>query len=325
MMARKLSALFVLAAFSIFNLSCVPFSTGRASATRTPVDPENLGPEASDLRIVGVSLKTGASFSFDKKLPARLTSDRAAVTGMTYQSLEIPDDDLMNLRRNEKAEIVEIETKSGLLYKISGTTVSEARTLYSAYGPITIPLSDIQQLWIKKSGGGGTSAFTYIAAAGLALGVILLVISTSKQQPDPTPPDESCPFVYSWDGGEYVRDAEPYGAAVSEGLKRTDWIELSSLRPAAAPLILLTNELDGPVHGRAEARGHRPRPGRQGRGGTRRPYPHILQAPGPGEGRGSDGQGHHALYPGKRPRLLAQSPRGPGPGCDGRLQGRAHA
>jgi len=245
MMARKLSALFVLAAFSLFNLSCLPFSTGRAAATRTPVDPENLGPEASDLRIVGVSLKTGASFSFDKNLPARLTPDSAAVTGMTYQSLEIPDADIMNLRRNEKAEIVEIETKSGLLYKISGTTVSEGRTRYSAHGPITIPLSDVQQLWIKKSGGGGTSALTYIAAAGLALGVILLVISTSKQQPDPNPPDESCPFVYSWNGGEYVRDAEPYGAAVSEGLKRTDWIELSSLRPAGGQyLVLLTNELD---------------------------------------------------------------------------------
>ncbi|RPI97939.1 MAG: hypothetical protein EHM31_12685, partial [Candidatus Aminicenantes bacterium] len=244
-MARKLSALFVLAAFSLFNLSCIPFSTGRSSATRTPVDPEDLGPEASDLRIVGVSLKTGASFSFDRKLPARLTSDRAAVTGMTYQSLEIPDDDIMNLRRNEKEEIVEIETKSGVLYKISGTTVSEGRARYSAHGPITIPISDIQQLWINKSGSGRTSALTYIAAAGLSLGVILLVISTSKQKPDPTPPMESCPFVYSWNGEEYVRDAEPYGAAVSEGLKRTDWIELSSLRPAGGQYsVLLTNELD---------------------------------------------------------------------------------
>ncbi len=56
--------------------------------------------------------------------------------------------------------------------------------------------------------------------------------------------EESCPFVYSFDGEEYVLDSEPCGVAVSEGLKRPDWVELSSLKEVdGKSRVLLTNEL----------------------------------------------------------------------------------
>jgi hypothetical protein len=55
---------------------------------------------------------------------------------------------------------------------------------------------------------------------------------------------ESCPFVYSFDGEEYIFDAEPYGGATCEGLKRTEWCALEHLKEIDGTFrIRLTNEV----------------------------------------------------------------------------------
>ncbi|MBN2264427.1 MAG: hypothetical protein JW775_01310, partial [Candidatus Aminicenantes bacterium] len=248
-MARKISALFALAAFSIFDLGCIPLRPNPSPRGRAALDPADLGPQASELKIVGAVLKTGTYISFDEKQPARVTPGGDAVVGLSHQTLEIADDAVKNVILGPKGEILEIETEDGRAYKITSATPVGDRTRYRAFGPITLPLSDIQQVWIKTSKRGGASALTYVAVAGLAAAMVFLVIAVSNQEPDPTPPGpiipESCPFVYSWNGKGYVLDAEPYGAAVTEGLKRTDWIELSELRPSAGVYrLLLANELD---------------------------------------------------------------------------------
>jgi hypothetical protein len=55
----------------------------------------------------------------------------------------------------------------------------------------------------------------------------------------------SCPFIYSHDGREYARDAEPYGGAITRALERTDHDVLDHLRAHGGRYRLkVTNELE---------------------------------------------------------------------------------
>ena len=55
---------------------------------------------------------------------------------------------------------------------------------------------------------------------------------------------QSCPFIYSWNGSEYVFDAEPYGGAVTRGLERDDYSELENLRAENGLYrLMVTNEV----------------------------------------------------------------------------------
>jgi len=108
---------------------------------------------------------------------------------------------------------------------------------------VRIPLSDVQQAWVRKTSAGRILGNVLIIG-GVAAGFVLF--ATALAFHDLTEAiEKSCPFVYSYDGRDFVLDAEPYGAAITEGLKRTDWAELSSLRPVDGQYrLLLANELD---------------------------------------------------------------------------------
>jgi hypothetical protein len=56
---------------------------------------------------------------------------------------------------------------------------------------------------------------------------------------------ESCPFVYSFDGEQYILDGEPYGGSICEAFKRTDLCRLDYLRPIDDQYLLqLANEVN---------------------------------------------------------------------------------
>jgi hypothetical protein len=101
--------------------------------------------------------------------------------------------------------------------------------------PVSIPLSEVDQLWMKKLSGGKT----FLAVVGgitAAIAISLAIALATK---------ESCPFVYSFDGERYVFDAEPYGGAICQGLKRTEWCGLQYLKEVNGEYrLLLTNEVD---------------------------------------------------------------------------------
>lgn len=72
-----------------------------------------------------------------------------------------------------------------------------------------------------------------IVLIGAVIGLIALA---SKQ---------SCPFIYSWDGEQYVFDAEPLGGAICKALQRTDRSRLDHIRPDDGKYkIKVTNEVN---------------------------------------------------------------------------------
>lgn len=140
----------------------------------------------------------------------------------------------------EKEQIVGITTEKGedVRFDPPGATVI-ADTLSATVNKAAyqIPLSQVQRFWVMRQ--EVSQARTIGLVAGVAVGtlaVVAAVVAATKQ---------SCPFVYSWDGTQYVFDAEPYGGAISRGLEKDDYSELERLREHEGEYRLkLTNEVD---------------------------------------------------------------------------------
>lgn len=100
---------------------------------------------------------------------------------------------------------------------------------------ITVPMSQVTRITVLRV--DAVKTFLYVVGGTLlVVGVVALIVLATK---------ESCPFVYSYDGERYVFDGEPYGGAICEGLKRTDWARLEHLKPVDGTYrLLLTNEVD---------------------------------------------------------------------------------
>ena len=76
-----------------------------------------------------------------------------------------------------------------------------------------IPVAEIHQVIIQRVNPLGTT----LVNVGIGLGVTAAVTEVSFLILLLT--KESCPFIYSYDGDQYVFDGEPYGGAICEGFK----------------------------------------------------------------------------------------------------------
>jgi len=84
--------------------------------------------------------------------------------------------------------------------------------------------------------------FAYLYGGVALVGAWLLIGAETAPEP---PPSESCPFIYSFDGEKYIFDAEPYGGAICQRLKRTELCRLEHLKEINGQYkILSTNELN---------------------------------------------------------------------------------
>jgi hypothetical protein len=102
--------------------------------------------------------------------------------------------------------------------------------------PFEVALSDVQRVWIARV----DAMRSALATVGIIVGVVAVVGAIALAT------KESCPFVYSWDGHQFVFDAEPYGGAVTRGLERDDYGRLEHLRPDSLGLyrLMVTNEVN---------------------------------------------------------------------------------
>jgi hypothetical protein len=103
--------------------------------------------------------------------------------------------------------------------------------------PYSIAMQDVQRLWVERRGISAVRTIGLtVGIAAVAIGAFIGIVLATKQ---------SCPFVYSWDGSQYVFDAEPYGGAITRGMERDDYSELEHLREQNGLYRLrITNEVD---------------------------------------------------------------------------------
>ncbi len=236
-MARRSIAVFVLAAFCLFSWNCFPIKPTRTVGR----NPSEINRNNVNARIISVVLKSGKTIEFRKDYPGKLVPGADAIRGAGLQFFEFDKKDIKSTLKDKNGRISQIVTLDETVFTVLFAEERGGMVSFSAFAPITIPLSDIQQVWVRTTNFGSIVANTLLwAGVGFAIAIAISVQFWGKVLDA-----ESCPFVYSWNGEEYVLDAEPYGAAVSEGLKRTDWIELSNLKEVDGTYrVLLTNELD---------------------------------------------------------------------------------
>jgi len=233
---KKFLSIFVLAAFVLFDSSCLmPRKTVKK-------DVAEINRNDTKLQIVNVITIDGRNMPFGTKDPAHFLGDGSAVQGVMTQDFLFEKKNIKSTHRADNGRILEIETLDGRIYKADSAKEEADRVLIRTKAPILIPFEEISQVWIRKT--DSTETFV-IALLGVGAAVALFLALYGKWESRPRPDWDSCPFVYSYDGEQYVLDAEPYGMALTEGLKRVDWVELSNLKEVDGKYrVLLANELD---------------------------------------------------------------------------------
>jgi len=100
--------------------------------------------------------------------------------------------------------------------------------------------SDVAELKVReRRPTGEVVALSFLVVLGVALVAVAVVAATK----------ESCPFIYSYDGQDFIFDGEPYGGATMASLQRTDASELEHLKEVDGEYRLrLTNEVDETQH-----------------------------------------------------------------------------
>lgn len=246
MRTRKIVCLLVLVAFALFEWSCASSNSGRGPTKTVKTDIAKVDRTNVKLKIINVVTKEGKDIAFLEQTPAHFNAEGGAVVGTALQQFAFKKDDveISYKGKGQKRKVVQVKTSDGQTYKVLTALDQGEEIVVNAYAPISIPIEDIQQVWIKKSDSTGIVVGVLLTAA-VVVALYLTLKSVRDGIAESAAGFDSCPFVYSWDGDKYVLDAEPYGAAISEGLKRTDWIELSSLREVGGKYrVLLANELE---------------------------------------------------------------------------------
>jgi hypothetical protein len=115
--------------------------------------------------------------------------------------------------------------------------------------PVRIPLADVRAVKVVKHHEARTT-LTVVTVSAVALTLVWFAWQSSVNEAwedghAAACGSSSCPLIYSFDGSNFVFDAEPYGNAICEALKRTDLCELQELRPIDGEYrLLISNELD---------------------------------------------------------------------------------
>ena len=203
---------------------------------------------------MGLQKKSGEYIEFLENHPGTVRGD--AVVGRTLGPLALNRNDIkLTKERTPDGSIEEIQTKDGRIFKgITSATFQGDKLVFKSYLPISIPLSDVQLVWVRTVNTLPTIAIN-VGIVLIAMVGVVLIAGASFMSPIGGSSGggggkgsgfmSSCPFIYSYDGEQYVFDAEPYGTAVCRGLKRTDYIEMDHLKTAGGQYkVLLTNQLN---------------------------------------------------------------------------------
>lgn len=239
-MFKKIVSIIVLGSFVLFQWSCTNYSYNDEKPDVISKDKDQ------EIFIASVLTKSKQVYEIAEGTKFHVQDEKLFVTSTDPYTLTIEKCDISSNTANisdswHSRGVDKIMTKDGTVYHILDIDHEDDQqiTFKTDRTPMAIPLSDIETVTIEKVDPIGSCILTLgcVALLGLAVyGAIMLIALLTK---------ESCPFLYSYNGETYVFDAEPYGGAICEGMKRTEWCALENLKPVDGLYkIKLTNEVD---------------------------------------------------------------------------------
>ena len=183
-----------------------------------------------------------------RALSLRATTCRLLIASLIFTSLIPLTDckvtktvrvDPSTVKEPGKEKIVGVTTIDGqdVRFDPIGATLRGNVIQASVNGaPYQITLDRVQRFWIERKETSKARTIGLVAGVTVGAFVAFVAIALATKQ--------SCPFIYSWNGSEYVFDAEPYGGAVTRGLERDDYSELENLRAENGLYrLMVTNEV----------------------------------------------------------------------------------
>jgi hypothetical protein len=149
---------------------------------------------------------------------------------------------VLNLKDKHAIYKSEYEGLKNVLVYYTLDTVKEKDNAYKVHANYQmIAINDLLSVTVEKEEiNAGLTILATLGVIAALIGIVVLIIALTK---------ESCPFIYSFDGQNYIFDAEPYGGAISEGLTKTDYSKLEYLKPVDGNYtLLMRNEADETQH-----------------------------------------------------------------------------
>ncbi len=232
--------------------ACIPI---KSSFKRSP--DRLAGARPYKTKVTALQKKTGEKLTFPTGRGVTINGNKILIPYSLMPGAagslpaRFPTEAILDVEEDGKGRIRGVALKDGRFFEVVNAEREDqgVHVLAANYYRF-IPLSDVDLVWIRTTNWGLTTLATTVLWGGAAAAIALsLPDDFMKFDPWSGANVESCPFVYSFDGREYVLDAEPYGGSVCPGLERADWIGLDNLRPVDGRYrLLLTNELDEVEH-----------------------------------------------------------------------------
>jgi len=150
--------------------------------------------------------------------------------------------DAAALQKAPTDKIVGITTTKGDDVSFDTAASTNDKTLRGTVkkAPYEIPLDQIQRYWVERRDFSTGRTVALVSVVGVA--AIALAVGISNANRPKVTNTGGCPFVYSWDGHQFVFDAELFGGAVARGLQREDYSELLHLQPYNGAYRVLVND-----------------------------------------------------------------------------------
>jgi hypothetical protein len=228
-MTRRLTSWILLGALSLELVSCMGRKrVGVSAGQLTNKDRET---------IVAVTTNDGREIHF---VPPGATVRGDVVSGQVPGStpFEIREDQVSAIHQRQdgsQSRVESLSTRDGrqIRFQPPGGIRKGGSISGLIDEPLEIPATDVQRYWVEHESFSALKSLGLVVA--LFAGVVVAIAATK----------ESCPFVYSWDGTQYVFDAEPYGGATTRGLERDDYGELEHLKAVDGRYrLMVTNEVN---------------------------------------------------------------------------------